>query len=164
MLKLPNYGMINVMPFQKGNKLHLKANRNTGENHPLFGKHHSENTRIKISQATLGQTLSEETRRKMSLSLPRGENHPRWKGGISSENALRRQSIDYKLWRKSVFERDDYTCVWCGARNGNGKTVILNADHIKPWFKFPELRFELSNGRTLCRPCHVTTFKDLWKN
>ena len=33
----------------------------------------------------------------------------------------------------------------------------LEADHIKPWAYFPDLRFELDNGRTLCRPCHDTT-------
>jgi 5-methylcytosine-specific restriction endonuclease McrA len=38
----------------------------------------------------------------------------------------------------------------------------LEADHIKPWAYFPSLRFELSNGRTLCRPCHDKTKMD-WK-
>jgi len=55
-------------------------------------------------------------------------------------------------WRKSVFERDDYTCQFCGLRG-----TYLEADHIKPWAYFPDLRYELSNGRTLCKPCHNTT-------
>lgn len=55
-------------------------------------------------------------------------------------------------WRKSVFERDNYTCQFCGIRG-----TYLEADHIKPWAYFPELRYELSNGRTLCKPCHNTT-------
>ena len=68
-----------------------------------------------------------------------------------------RYSKKMKLWRLGVFARDDYTCQNCGARNGNGKAVILHADHIKPFALFPELRFELSNGRTLCVSCHKKT-------
>ena len=37
-----------------------------GENHPFFGKHHSEETIKKMSEATKGKHHSEETRKKMS--------------------------------------------------------------------------------------------------
>ena len=36
------------------------------ENHPFFGKHHSEETRKKIGEAKKGKHLSAETRKKMS--------------------------------------------------------------------------------------------------
>lgn len=68
-----------------------------------------------------------------------------------------RYSKKMEDWRKAVFERDNYTCAECGARNGNGKAVYLEADHIKPFAYFEELRFELSNGQTLCKPCHKQT-------
>ena len=90
-------------------------------------------------------------------SLLSGENHPNWQGGITPINYKLRNSLEYKLWRKSVFERDNYTCIWCGTRSGNGKTIILNADHIKPFALFPELRFAIDNGRTLCKECHRKT-------
>lgn len=75
-----------------------------------------------------------------------------WRGGITPKNRLIRGSFLYKEWRKSVFGRDNYTCQFCKVRG-----VFLQADHIKPFAYFPELRFELSNGRTLCLPCHKET-------
>jgi len=80
-----------------------------------------------------------------------------WKGGVTSINKSIRSSLQYKLWRESVFKRDNFTCVWCGSKSGDGKTVALNADHIKPFSLFPELRFAIDNGRTLCLDCHKKT-------
>ena len=70
-----------------------------------------------------------------------------------------RQSAKYKAWRTLVFERDSYTCVECKDHNyeGRGSSLMLHADHIKPFALYPELRFEVSNGRTLCVPCHIKT-------
>lgn len=68
-----------------------------------------------------------------------------------------RYSKKMQEWRIAVFERDNYTCQHCGARNGNGYKVTLNADHIKPFALFPESRFDTDNGQTLCLPCHKET-------
>jgi len=91
------------------------------------------------------------------LLRSRGERHWNWKGGIYPNNSKIRHSLEYKLWREAVFTRDNYTCIWCGSKPGDGKRVILNADHIKSFASFPELRFAIDNGRTLCKPCHLTT-------
>lgn len=84
----------------------------------------------------------------------RGEKHPLWNGG-STLRQQQRTSLEAKQWRKAIFERDNYTCQECGVRGGH-----LHVDHIKPWCAFPELRFELSNGRVLCIECHRLT--DTW--
>jgi len=65
---------------------------------------------------------------------------------------LARYSPEAERWRKAVFKRDDFTCQVCGLRG-----AYLEADHILPWAYFSDLRFELTNGRTLCRPCHDKT-------
>lgn len=87
--------------------------------------------------------------------LKSGENSPAWKGGISKESRRIRASKRFKDWRNEVFERDNYTCQDCGVRGG-----YLEPHHIKPFAYFPELRFELSNGQTLCNICHKKT--DSW--
>lgn len=84
-----------------------------------------------------------------------GKDHWNWKGGITPINQKIRNSKDYILWRTAVFMRDDYTCQICDERGGN-----LQADHIKPFSLYPELRLAIDNGRTLCKSCHLQT--DTW--
>ena len=79
-----------------------------------------------------------------------GEKSHFWKGGITPINYVLRNSLENKLWRKAVFERDNYTCIWCSQVGGT-----LNADHIQRWIERPDLRFAIDNGRTLCKSCHI---------
>lgn len=114
------------------------------------GRKHTEETKLKISEMKKGKKHTEETKRKLS-----GENCRWWKGGITPINLKIRMSYEYKLWREAVFKRDNWTCIWCGIK-GCRKTPI-QADHIKPFAYFPELRLAIDNGRTLCVPCHKKT-------
>lgn len=75
-----------------------------------------------------------------------------WKGGVTPMNIRLRASGRYKLWRTRVFERDDYTCQMCSVRGGK-----LEADHIKQFAFYPDVRFDVDNGRTLCHDCHIKT-------
>ena len=114
----------------------------------------SSETKNNISNSLKGRKLSIETRKRIGR---RGENNPAWKGGASQKNKTERQilmrTVEYRLWREAVFERDNWTCVWGDKEHG----TKLNADHIKPWKDYPALRFAIDNGRTLCVGCHKKT-------
>lgn len=98
-----------------------------------------------------GKTWSAEIRQNMATAKKGkllGEENPNWRGGAVNPNTRLRVSYQSKEWSKLVRERDGQKCVQCGA------TGRLHAHHIKPWKLFTELRFEVSNGTTLCPPCH----------
>lgn len=65
---------------------------------------------------------------------------------MSAHDALPR--VEWQALRLACFERDDYTCVECGA------TDDLQADHIRPLSLYPELGLDLDNLQTLCSPCN----------
>jgi hypothetical protein len=129
--KMPsNYSeMIKKSPIVKGNTLatHLK-----GKKRPEFSEEWRNNMKV--------------SRRKSDKV--RGENHWNWKGGLTESSHAVRTSIEYKEWRMAVFQRDNFTCINCGHK---GHDII--ADHIKPFYFFPELRLNVDNGRTLCKEC-----------
>ena len=115
----------------------------------------------KISKALKGKPNLKLRGRKHTLQhrikvglAHKGEKCTFWKGGISKQNETERhnemKSIMYKDWRNAIFKRDNYTCIWCGYK---GKQ--LRADHIKEWSKYPQLRYKIDNGRTLCNKCHI---------
>jgi len=159
----------------------LELGRSGGHPSSLKGVPRSKETREKISQTRKGKPLSishrqalsevkkgkpithfvenrEEINHKLSKALKgkpqpnlRGEKHWNWQNGKTIENAQVRNSLEMTRWRRSVFERDNFTCQICRERGGR-----LVADHIKPFSLYPKLRLELSNGRTLCKDCDIS--------
>lgn len=98
-----------------------------------------------------GRGTSLETKLKIA-NAQRGDKSHRWRGGMTEINRIIRGSPEYRQWKRSVFTRDEFTCQACGLRGGK-----LEADHELPFALFPALRFEVLNGRTLCKPCHRKT-------
>ena len=99
-----------------------------------------------------GRKRSEEFRLKCKNKRP--EQNGNWKGGITPLNHKIRHSPEMKKWREQVFERDNWTCQECGARSKKNCYVRIEAHHKKPFATFPELRFIIDNGLTLCKKCH----------
>jgi hypothetical protein len=91
-----------------------------------------------------------KNRSQIGISTLSGKNHYRWKGGITPKNKVIRKSIEYYQWRNKVFLRDNWTCQDCNKRGG----TIIHPHHIKSFAKYPELRFDVNNGITLCEICH----------
>ena len=102
-----------------------------------------------------GKVLSEETKHKISASRKgkaTGVGNPKWIKDRTKVKKSRHHAYDteYKIWMRKVKNRDDWKCQISNS-NCSG---LLEAHHILPWAKFPELRYELNNGITLCRFHH----------
>lgn len=119
------------------------------------GKTLSQDHRVKIGEGNKGKVRKDNVKERISKNLRGrfiGELNPFYKHGQSNKNKIARQTFEYKQWRKSVFDRDNYTCKDCGI---NG--VYVTAHHIKSFAYYPELRYDVSNGVTLCEGCHSKT-------
>lgn len=97
-----------------------------------------------------------------------GENSPVWiKDRSKLAKRQERNDTTYKEWRKKVWLRDNFKCKianpdCCGR---------IEAHHILSWSEYPDLRYEINNGITLCHAHHprkraeekrlVPTFKEL---
>jgi 5-methylcytosine-specific restriction endonuclease McrA len=70
-----------------------------------------------------------------------------------------RKTTEYRVWRVSVIRRDS-TCQVCGTIKNR------EAHHMNHATYYPEQRFEVTNGVTLCKRCHNefhTNFKNSTK-
>lgn len=86
-----------------------------------------------------------------------GENNPNWKN--SGLKKCKRCGVEFKSYNKAR--------VFCSKKCSNESKIgiplpksnvgienIRNAHHIKEWAKFPNERYNLGNGLTLCVDCH----------
>jgi hypothetical protein len=136
--------------FQKGNTY----SRFTGKKHTQEWKDNMSIIKTKNPPMKNKETIAKRSATLKNKGIFKGERNHFWKGGITPINATIRESNEYKLWRKSVFIRDNYTCQECGLRSKAGCIIIIEAHHIKPFYIFPEMRFIVDNGITLCKKCH----------
>lgn len=82
-----------------------------------------------------------------------------WKGTDYLDPLTRkRNQREHRKWSLSVRERDNHQCTECGIKNVN-----LEAHHIVSLTECinTSLEFDVTNGRTLCIPCHRGIHKDI---
>lgn len=96
------------------------------------------------------------------------ENHWNWKGGVTPLVNKIRGSLEIKLWRKAVFERDNFTCQDCNKCGGNLEahhkkefSIIFKENNIKTFEQAKQCKelWNINNGQTLCVDCHNLTKK-----
>ena len=138
----------------KGNKGKTSPNKGkkfperSGENNPRY-------TRVKKICIVCGKEFEVKNYRKDTAKfcckrcseIDRDE-------GKSTEIMKIRKSIEYRLWREAVFARDNWTCQKCGIKGGK-----LHSHHIQNFAQYPEIRFAIDNGITLCEGCHSNFHK-----
>lgn len=139
----------------------------------------SSETKLKLSLAHKGWNPSKETREKMrlnnlgkKLSLEtiekirktnkgqkrniwpwKGENHWAWiadRTTVVKRDHNSTKEFVYTEWRTNVFIRDNFKCR-IADENCKGQ---LEAHHILGWKSYPELRYNINNGITLCHAHH----------
>lgn len=127
------------------------------------GKKHSIEQGIKQSLRQIGIKQSKETIEKRRLKLigqkrteeqrlrigdaQRGEKAHWWMGGLSCKNYGKRWT---KTLRRSIRERDNYTCKLCGEKQEDVAHAIHHIDYNKE-------NCDPKNLITLCRKCHSKT-------
>jgi len=161
--------------WMKGKKNSEETKRLKSVNHARYwlGKKRapsSEESRKKMSKASKGHRVSQKTIDAVSkLNKGKfGKTHPKW-----TEQKKRplykavRSLFKYREWRTAIFTRDNFTCVLC-SKTG----VYVEADHYPVRFvdilrknkietvdQALECKklWDVGNGRTLCKPCHLKT-------
>lgn len=104
--------------------------------------------KIRASHVRRGRCMYCSNECKYSDWREHPERNPNWKGGATAERHNPRLAWEYRRWRTAVLERDNHICQECGA------TSQLHSHHVMSWAEWPSLRFDVPNGRTLCRSCH----------
>lgn len=167
-LSLAKIGNTNLLGFKfsEYSKNKMSKSHMGMKNH--FGFEHTKETKLKMSILKRGKHISsktefkkgfkhtEEWKRKNSIRM-KGERNPNW---IKDREIVRQNShkgdVDYQEWRKQVYARDNWKCR-IADNNCKGK---IEAHHILRFSEYPELRYVVNNGITLCHGHHPRRKED----
>jgi len=110
-----------------------------GKLHPTFGRKHTDEAKAKIAAS-------------MKIQDRSGSRSPVW---IADRSKLakadeHRNDTSHHEWSKNVKNRDGWTCK-IDNQDCEGR---LEAHHILSYKEYPELRYQITNGITLCHAHH----------
>ena len=132
-----------------------RAKHWTGEAHPRWQGGEREKTCLHCSEVFTqrpGQPITTFKRQKFCSKSCADIGGLRYFGPANNKwtgNALPRRDSKHAVWSKNVMSRDAGSCQSCGCTEGE-----MHAHHVKPWKAYPELRYDVANGLTVCAPCH----------
>ena len=118
-----------------------------GKNPHLWSKE----SRKKLSEARKGKKLSEETKKKIGEAC-KGIKNWSWIKDRTKLGKNEKKHLDgqYRDWIIEVRKRDKWKCrLLSGECKGR-----LETHHIFNWVDYPELRYIINNGITLCAHHH----------
>jgi hypothetical protein len=106
-------------------------------------------------------TIDEKGRRCRNFNVCHNYVPPGRKYYCSEECRLQVNVLNnFKLLKKLVYKRDNYTCKICGRKFSPSQ---LECDHIKP-IALGGKEFDITNLQTLCKDCHrIKTKQDMEK-
>lgn len=123
------------------------------------GEKRSDAARLRMSLAHLGKKQSPELIKKRADALRGHKQSPETIAKRTlgrrrpilkpDESKIWKNRIEYKNWRKAVFERDNWTCQKYKERGGE-----LHPHHVRNFAEHSELRFDVNNGITLSVKAH----------
>lgn len=137
-----------------------------GKGNGREGTKHSEETKERMRQARVGKNYFvpskkgirnspesiEVTRQKQIARFKDKTKHPRWIKNRSEVKTYPNKKADslYKQWVYDIKRRDLWKC----CLKDDSCLGKLEAHHILNWSEYPELRYSLNNGITLCHTHH----------
>lgn len=155
--QIGNKNRLGKSPWNKGIKIDKEKYPNIGHT-----QKHSEETRKKMSEKAKGRKFSKERNRKISQAMKKriikpetieklrdrcGRKNPNWK----EINAERKYSVDWTITlRRSIRERDKYTCRLCGEQQKEKSHAVHHIDYDK-------FNCNPKNLISLCQLCHSKT-------
>jgi hypothetical protein len=133
--------------YRKGRPLTDEHKRNLSKSQKGKPKNFSEDGKKRMREASLGRPAWN----KGMTGIMNGDKNPNWIADRSKvKKYKKRLGSLYTQWRRACHLRDEYTCQLkddncCGR---------LEVHHIKRWIDDDTLRYEVSNGITLCHYHH----------
>lgn len=106
----------------------------TGSKNPFYGKTHTEEFKRQKSEEAKTRT---------------GKRNSNYKTGDYQRRPRDFKNAEFKPIRNFIFNRDNYTCTYCGTMGGH-----LHAHHKIPYWVKPEAYLDINNLTTVCSNCH----------